>query len=162
MDQTSEMIELVGMLYRRWVRTVPTNLCRVVGGAKDELGCAVVSRTDVRDIGLVLNEYLGAAKITELQDAAARVKEQILWLDVSVADALRVDVGERAEELVDVELDLEYGHRGLHLIEIPRGAIDGLWHELEDEIEIDFILLQVVSRAGAKRWQGRHTRSPLE
>ncbi len=34
-----------------------------------------------------------------------------------MADPLGVDVRKRAEELVDVYLDLENGHGGLHLVE---------------------------------------------
>lgn len=34
-----------------------------------------------------------------------------------MTDALRVDVREGAKELVDVYLDLENGHGGLHLVE---------------------------------------------
>lgn len=39
-------------------------------------------------------------------------------LDVTMADALRVDVGERSEELVGIQLDLEDGHRRLQLAEV--------------------------------------------
>ena len=59
-----------------------------------------------------------------------------------MTDALRVDVGKRAEQLVDIELDLENRHGGLHLIEIARCAVDGLRNELLDEIEVDFIFLR--------------------
>jgi hypothetical protein len=55
-----------------------------------------------------------------------------LRLDVSVADALAVDVGERAEQLVDVELHLEDGHGGLEFVEVTAGAVDGLRDELEN------------------------------
>ena len=63
-------------------------------------------------------------------------------LDVSVADALRVNVGERAEQLVDVKLDLENWHGGLHLIEKARCPVDGLGDVLLDEIEVDFVFLR--------------------
>lgn len=62
-------------------------------------------------------------------------------LDVPVADALGVDVGEGAEELVNVELDLENGHDGLHLVEVARGTVDGLGNEFEYEIQVDLVLL---------------------
>ena len=38
---------------------------------------------------------------------------------------LGVDVRQRAEELVDVQLDLEDGHDRLELAEVSRGSIDG-------------------------------------
>lgn len=64
-----------------------------------------------------------------------------------MADALRVYVGESSEELVCVQLDLEDGHGGLHLVEVARGAVDGLGDVLLDQVEVDLILLgQAVSR----------------
>jgi hypothetical protein len=80
-----------------------------------------------------------------------------------MADALRVDVGERAEQLVDVELDLEDGHDRLHLVEVARGAVDSLGHKLEDEVEVHFILLwldALVIGVSLRVLQTR-TRSPL-
>lgn len=59
-----------------------------------------------------------------------------------MADALGVDVGKRAEQLVDVELDLKDGHGGLEFVEVPRGTVDGFWDELEDQVEVDFIFLR--------------------
>jgi hypothetical protein len=58
-----------------------------------------------------------------------------------VADALRVDVCERAEELVDVELDFEDGHNRLHLVEVARRTVHGLGNELKHEIQVDLVLL---------------------
>jgi hypothetical protein len=52
-----------------------------------------------------------------------------------------VDVGERAEELVDVELDFQYWHDRLELIEVPGSTIDGLGDVFEDQVEIDFVFL---------------------
>lgn len=66
-----------------------------------------------------------------------------MGLDVSVADSLRMDVGEGAEELVDVELHLEYRHRGLHLVEKTRRSINGLRNELLHEVEVDFVFLSL-------------------
>jgi hypothetical protein len=52
-----------------------------------------------------------------------------------------MDVGERAEQLVDVQLDFENGHDSLHLVEVAWGTVNGLRDEFEHEIEIDFVLL---------------------
>ena len=60
-----------------------------------------------------------------------------------MADALRVNVRERAEQLVDVEFHLEDRHDGLHLVEVARGAVDGLGNEFEYEVEVDFVLLRL-------------------
>ncbi len=65
-----------------------TNLGCVVGRAKDELGRPVIARANVRHIRLVLHQDLSAAKIAQLQHSGARVEEEVLRLDVAVADAL--------------------------------------------------------------------------
>jgi len=138
-DQTS--ISTCQRRNQRFRERFFTNLGGVVGRAEDELWCSVVSRADVRHIWLVLYEDLGAAEIAKLQNTGRRVQQEILGLDIPVADTLRVDVGEGAEELVDIELDFEYGHDGFHLVEVARRAVDGLGNEFEHEIEVDFILL---------------------
>jgi hypothetical protein len=71
-----------------------------------------------------------------------------------VADALRVDVGERAEELVDVELDFEDRHDRLHLVEVARSPVDGFGDEFEDQVEVDFVLLWL-KRLVARTPRGR-------
>lgn len=58
-----------------------------------------------------------------------------------MADPLRVYVGEGAEELVDIELDLECWHCCLHFVEISRGPVDGFGDVFLYEVQIDFILL---------------------
>ena len=63
-----------------------TNLRSVIGGTEDELRCAVVPRADVADVRLARDKNLGGAKVTELEDAGGRVKEEVLGLDVAVAN----------------------------------------------------------------------------
>lgn len=118
-----------------------TDFGSIVGSAEDELRCPVVTRADVRDIGLVLDENLGAAKIAQLQNATVGIEKQILRLNVAVTDALGVDVGQGSEELIDVEFDLENRHRGLGLVEESRGSVDSLRNEFLDQVEVHFILL---------------------
>ena len=81
-------------LYVTHMRAVRTDVGRVVGCAKDELGRAVVAGANVADVGLASNKDLGRTKVAELEDARGRVEEQILRLDVSMTNADRVDVGE--------------------------------------------------------------------
>lgn len=88
---------------------------RVIGRTENELGCAVVAGTDVRDIGLASDEDLGRPKVAELEDARGGVEKQVLGFDVAMTDADGVDVGEGSEELVHVQFDLEGGHRLLEL-----------------------------------------------
>jgi len=43
--------------------------------------------------------------------------------------------------LIDVELDFEEWHGGLHFVEISRGPVDSLWNILLNQVEIDLVLL---------------------
>lgn len=118
-----------------------TNLGGIVGSTKDELGGTVVSGADIRDVRLVLDKDLGTAEVAQLQDAAVGIKQKVLGLDVSVADALGMDVCQGSEELIDVKLDFQSRHGRLHLVEEAGGTIDGLGNKLLNQIEIDFVLL---------------------
>lgn len=141
-DHTSSL-QLAMVVQTQWCRL--TNLGCVVGGAKNELRSAVVPGADVRHIGLLLHEDLGAAEIAQLQDAAVGVEQEVLGLDISVADALGVDIRQRPEELVSVELHLEDGHSRLQLVKESRSSVDRLGDKFLDEVEVDFVFLQDVS-----------------
>ncbi len=58
-----------------------------------------------------------------------------------MANSLRVNVGQGAEELVDVQLDLENRHCRLHLVEKSRSPVDRLGNIFLNQIKIDLILL---------------------
>ena len=79
-----------------------TDFGRVVSCAEDQLGRTVVTGANVGNIGLILHEDLSRPKVAKFQDAAVRVKKKILRFDVTVTNALRVNVCQGAEELVDV------------------------------------------------------------
>ena len=118
-----------------------TDLCCIVGRAKNQLGGSVVTRANIRDVWLIFYQDFCATKVTKLQNASARVQQKILWLDVAMADALRVYVCKGTEELVDVKLDFENWHGCLHLVEVSGSPVDSLWDVFLYEIEVDFILL---------------------
>lgn len=118
-----------------------TNLCSIVRGTKNKFGCTVVSGADIRNVRLIRDQNLGASEITELENTAVGVEEKILGLDISVTDALRVDVRQGSEKLVDVKLDLEDRHGCLHLVEKSRGSVDGLGHELLNKVQVNLIFL---------------------
>lgn len=101
---------------------------RVVGGPEDELRCAVVPTADVGHIGLALDQEFGTAEVTELEDVRLGVEQQVLRLDVTVADAEAVDVCQCAGELVDVELDKEEGHDLFALLVLACHRVHGLRH----------------------------------
>jgi hypothetical protein len=119
-----------------------TDLCGIVGGTEYQLGRAVVARANVRHVWFVFDQDLGTAKVAELENAAGGIQEQVLRLDVAVAYSLRMDVGQRAEQLVDVQLDLEHGHDGLELAEVSRGAIDGFRDVFQDQVQVDLVSLR--------------------
>lgn len=123
-----------------------TNLWRVVLCSKDQLGGPVVSRTNIGNIWFVFHQDLCATEIAELENTGRRVKKKVLWLDISVADALGVDVGERSEELVDVEFDLQRWHCRLQLVEVTRCSVDGLWYKLQHQVEVNLVFLRKQSQ----------------
>jgi hypothetical protein len=96
---------------------------------------------DIRDVGLALDEALGAAKVADFEDAGLGVDEEVLGLDVAVADARGVDEGEGAEELVCEELDEEDGWEGVLLVVGAADAVHGLGDVLENEVEEDVVTL---------------------
>ena len=124
-----------------------TDICRVVRSAKDELGSTVVTRTDVADVGFSGDKDLGRPKIAELEDACGGVQEKILWFNIAMADADRVDVSKGTEELVHVQFDLESRHRLLQLRIVAACAINSLRDKFLHEVKIQFILLRVQNGA---------------
>lgn len=118
-----------------------TNLGGIVGGTKDEFWRTIVSGANVRNIGLVLNENLGTAKVAELENAAVWVEQQVLWLNVTMTNALRVDIGKCTEQLINIELDFEDRHGSLHLVEESRSSVNGLGDKFLHQIEIYFVFL---------------------
>ena len=118
-----------------------TNLGGIVGGTEYQLRSAVVAGADVGDVGLVGDQNLSAAKVAELENAGAGVQEEVLGLDVTVADAFGMDVGERAEQLVCVQLHLEEWHGSLELVEVTRSTVNGLWDVFKHQVKVDLVLL---------------------
>jgi len=130
------MDQLVGFCLARL-----TDFGCVVGRTENEFGRPVIPGADIGHIRLVLYQNLCASEIAQLQHTTAGVEEEVLRLDVAMADALRVDVGQSAKQLVDIKLDLQDGHGGLHFIEEPRGPVHRLRYELLYQVEVHFIFL---------------------
>lgn len=74
-----------------------------------------------------------------------RLNKQVLRLDITMAVAESVDIGEGAEGLVCIELDQDYRHLLLHLVVVLEDAIDSFWHIVHHNIQIDLILLVTLS-----------------
>lgn len=69
------------------------------------------------------------------------IEQQILRLDIAMADAEGVDVSEGPGELVEVELDEEHRQRLLALVVRPRHAVHGFRHELQHQVKVQFVRL---------------------
>lgn len=62
------------------------------------------------------------------------VDQKVLGLDVSMTNALGVNISERAEHLVGVEFDEENRNGLLHAVVVLHDAVDGLWNEVHDDV----------------------------
>ena len=76
-------------------------------------------------------EVFGTAKVTQFENPTVRIKQEVLWLDVTVADAIGVNVGQGPEELVHVQLDEGDGDGLLLLTVLPCHLVNGLWDVLQ-------------------------------
>ena len=72
-----------------------------------------------------------------------RLYKQVLRLDIPMAVAERVDVGQCTESLISVELDKDHWDRLLHLIVVLEHAVNCLWHVVHHDVQIDLVLLDV-------------------
>jgi len=83
---------LVPNLARTKQREPRTDARGIVGRTKDKLRCSVIPGADVADVGFTSDENLCAAKVAELEDSGRGIEEEVLGLDVAMADANRMDV----------------------------------------------------------------------
>ena len=109
-----------------------TDLGGVICGTENQLRSSVVTRADVGDVRLIFNQYFRAPKVAKFENTGRGIEQKILGLDISMADTHRVDVSEGTKQLVDVDLDLKYGHGRFHFVEKARCAIDGLGDIFKD------------------------------
>jgi hypothetical protein len=74
-DHTS-VLRLVYIIYTGMSPEVGelTDLCCIVGRAKNQLRGSVVTGADIRDVWLIFYQDLCATEITKLQDASAGVQ----------------------------------------------------------------------------------------
>jgi len=121
---------------------------RLVGGAEDQLGRALVAAADVAHVGLARDQPLGRAEVADLEHVRGGVDQQVLRLDVAVADALRVDLGHRAEHLPALEL---HQHQRQVLLVLGLGARDArdrVGYELRDRVQLQLVLLLALGLEG--------------
>mmetsp|Transcript_6086 Transcript_6086/g.17155 ORF Transcript_6086/g.17155 Transcript_6086/m.17155 type:complete len:342 (+) Transcript_6086:192-1217(+) len=110
--------------------------CRVVRGSKNQLWRSVVARADVRDVGLPLHKPLGRAEVAQLQRVRVAVHEEVLRLDVAVADPHSVDVRTGAAHLVGVQLHEDVRHRLLHLDVMLHDTVNRVAAVLHHHVEV--------------------------
>ena len=73
------------------------------------------------------------------------VAQNVLWLDVSMADALCMDVGNRPHELIRVEFDYQIWNHLLHLEVLLHYSIGGIRNVVHHHIEVNLIGLFSIS-----------------
>merc|ERR1719174_2188957 len=64
----------------------------VVRRAKDKLGCAIVTRADVRNVALPRDELLCTSEIAKLQHMRLPINQEVLRLDVAMTNPKRMEV----------------------------------------------------------------------
>lgn len=75
------------------------------------------------------------------------IEQQVLRLDIAMADAEGVYVREGPGELVEVQLHEEHRQRLLALVVRPRHAVHRLRHELQDKVEVQLVRLESIDLA---------------
>eukprot|EP00982_Pelagococcus_subviridis_P008403 30837-Pelagococcus_subviridis.AAC.18 len=113
----------------------------VIRRAEDELGGAVIPRTNVGDVGLRADENLRAAEIAQLQHVRLAVHEQVLRLDVSVTHAAAVNVRQRSSHLIRVQLHVQPGHALRRLYVLLGQPVHRVRYVLQHEVQVHLLLL---------------------
>ena len=109
------------------------DLGAVLGGVEEDFGGAVVARADVGVLAKGVEKGAGAAEVADFEDTGGEVDEEVGGLDVTVDDAVVVDVAEGADKVAGV---LAYVAEG-ELEGVAGVVVDDLAqvqrNELEDE-----------------------------
>ena len=69
------------------------------------------------------------------------IAQDVLWLDVSVANTLSMDIGDRSHELIRVELHDQIRNFLLHFVELLHHSIGSVRDIVHHHIEVNFIRL---------------------
>ena len=105
--------------------------CCRTGGCSARVGWACVAA----------RAHLCAAKVNELEPQRRRVDEQVVGLQVSVADALRVNVLESLERLIEVDAHVINWKALPLLLEAERNGADGVGQKVHHEVQIRLVAL---------------------
>ena len=67
------------------------------------------------------------------------IAQDVLWLDISVANSLSVDIGDGSHQLVRVQLDDEVWHLLLHFMELLHYSICRVWNIVHHYVQVHLI-----------------------
>lgn len=113
------------------------NRCRVLFGPKEDFWRTVPQGDDL--VGVCLDRQAkrpSQSKICQLH-VSIRVDQEILWLQVSVHDAMRVTVGSGLQNLIS---ELLYCLRRQRSPDLPHILLEIILTILENEIEVVFLV----------------------
>lgn len=114
--------------------------------SKDELRGPVVPGTDVRHARLSGLQFLCRTEVTQLQNVRFLVHKQVLGLYISVAHSDSVDVANRPEHLVSVQLHKKSRHVLLFLVVVPHNSVNSIWDVVHNDIEVDLVTITIARR----------------
>mmetsp|Transcript_9995 Transcript_9995/g.24906 ORF Transcript_9995/g.24906 Transcript_9995/m.24906 type:complete len:507 (+) Transcript_9995:338-1858(+) len=116
---------------------------RVRRRPENQLWSPVVPRANVSNVLLPLHKLLRRPKVAQLAFPVHGIHQDVLRLDVPVADVPRVDISQRPQQLKRVELH----HRDRHvylvcrLVHVAlRGLEQAVWHVLEDHVKVHVLV----------------------
>ena len=88
------------------------------------------------------------------------INEQVLWLNVSMADTLSVNIGDRPHQLIRIELDYQIGNHLLHFEVLLHDAIGCIRDVVHYDVEVDLVGLVAVRIEGLSHfdaiWMVKH------
>ena len=67
------------------------------------------------------------------------ITQNVLWLNVSMANSLSVNIGNAPHQLVRIELDNQIWDLLFHLVKLFHDSISSVWDIVHDHVEIHFI-----------------------
>lgn len=94
-------------------------------------------RADVRDIGLSTLQLLGGSEITQHDSVQLGVNENVLRLDISVADLEVVNVGQRTQHLVGVDLGQHVRELVPDLVVVPQDFVQRVWNVVHYQVQVN-------------------------
>ena len=106
----------------------------VIRIAKDKLRRTIVAGTDVTYVWLTRNELFGTTEVAQFEDVASVVAEDVLRLNIPMAYTFRMDVGDRAHQLVRIKFDDQVGNHCLALEVLLHHTISGIRNVVHNDI----------------------------